>query len=610
MADPVMEYNDKKFRESKIYYADPEFLSMFAYKMISGSAATALNQQHQAVISKSIAEKYFGNDMAIGKTLTFHRGERGAQQITISGVFEDLPLNSHLHTDFVLSFSSIGANNIDGDWEWGNFYTYIQVQHDLQPQTIQAKIPQLLDKHLGKYMSDIEAKGYRMEFKLQPVQSIHLNSKLWGELEVNGDATTVDFLQIVALFILLIAWINYINFSIARSTENSKEISIRKINGASRLQLIAQLLADASVVNLIAIIISIACIQIAIPILKVLIDLPAPVSLGWQGAIILITIYLVGTLGSGLYPAFFISSLNPVSLLKSKVSRSLASVNLNKALIVFQFTASVVLIIGTVTVYQQLTFMRNQELGMDLEQTLIVKGPSVKDSTYRATRSSFTIETKRLPGVVSFAIASSIPGDEVHWGRSFSRQDSPESSVGCAIVAIDENFFPLLSASFAAGKNYPDGTTVWQDAIIINETAAKALGYNNAADIVDQTILWSENERPIPKKVIGVVKDFNQQSLRSKIEPFVFTLKEYIFARGPVNFTRSKSRVKIYRNLYRRFSISGQPCIHKIHLTISSSISTIMRNTKMMTALGRYSLSFQVLLYSSLHSDSLDLQRI
>jgi putative ABC transport system permease protein len=125
MADPVMEYNDKKFRESKIYYADPEFLSMFAYKMISGSAATALNQQHQAVISKSIAEKYFGNDMAIGKTLTFHRGERGAQQITISGVFEDLPLNSHLHTDFVLSFSSIGANNIDSDWEWGNFYTYI-----------------------------------------------------------------------------------------------------------------------------------------------------------------------------------------------------------------------------------------------------------------------------------------------------------------------------------------------------------------------------------------------------------------------------------------------------------------------------------------------------
>jgi putative ABC transport system permease protein len=196
MADPVMEYNDKKFRESKIYYADPEFLSMFAYKMISGSAATALNQQHQAVISKSIAEKYFGNDMAIGKTLTFHRGERGAQQITISGVFEDLPLNSHLHTDFVLSFSSIGANNIDGDWEWGNFYTYIQVQHDLQPQTIQAKIPQLLDKHLGKYMSDIEAKGYRMEFKLQPVQSIHLNS-------TEMQQQSISFRSLLSLFCLL-----------------------------------------------------------------------------------------------------------------------------------------------------------------------------------------------------------------------------------------------------------------------------------------------------------------------------------------------------------------------------------------------------------------------
>lgn len=530
MADPVMEYNDKKFRESKIYYADPEFLSMFAYKMVSGSAAAALTRKDHAVISKSVAKKYFGNDLATGKTLTFHRGERGSQQITIAGVFEDIPLNSHFHTDFVLSFSSIGADNIDSDWDWGNFYTYIQVQHGLHPEAVQSKIPGLLHKHLGKYMSDIEAKGFRVEFQLQPVQSIHLNSKLWGELDVNGDATTVDFLQIVAFFILLIAWINYINFSIARSTENSKEISIRKINGASRFQLIGQLLTDSAVVNFIAIVISVACIQIALPMLKVLIGLPGPVSLGWQGAVILFTIYLVGTWGSGLYPAFFISSLSPVSLLKSKVSRSLASVNLNKALIIFQFTASVVLIIGTVTVYQQLTFMRSQELGMDLEQTLIVKGPSVKDSTYKATRSSFTIETKRLPGVVSFAIASSIPGDEVHWGRSFSRMDSPENSVGCAIVAIDENFFPLLGATFASGKNYPDGTTVWQDAIIMNETAAKALGYNNPADIVDQTILWSENERQIPKKVIGVVKDFNQQSLRSKIEPFVFTLKEYIFA--------------------------------------------------------------------------------
>jgi putative ABC transport system permease protein len=530
MADPVMEYQDKKFRESKIYYADPEFLSMFSYNLIEGNVATALANPDHAVVSRSVATKYFGNGMAIGKTLVFHRGERGPQAIVISGVFEDIPLNSHLHTDFVLSFSSLGINDLDSNWDWGNFYTYIQLQPGLSAETIQAKIPLLLNKHLGKVISDMRANGYRAEFHLQPIQSIHLHSRLWGELEANGDATTITFLQIVAAFILLIAWINYINFSIARSTENSREISIRKINGASRIQLIGQLLTDAAAMNFIAIVISVAAIQATLPILKVMIDLPGAVTLGWQGIGVLVIIYLVGTLCSGLYPALFISRLSPVSLLKSKVSRSLASVNLNKALIIFQFTASVVLIIGTITVYQQLTFMRNQALGMDLEQTLIVKGPSVKDSTYKAVRSSFAIETKRLPGVVSFAITSSIPGDELHWGRSFARQNAPENSVESSIVAIDENFFTLLGATFASGKNYPDGTTAWQDAIIINETAAKALGYFDPAEAIDQTILWDENDRQIPKKVIGVVKDFNQQSLRTKIEPIVFTLREYVFA--------------------------------------------------------------------------------
>jgi putative ABC transport system permease protein len=329
---------------------------------------------------------------------------------------------------------------------------------------------------------------------------------------------------------LFIAWINYINFSIARSTENSKEISIRKINGATRAQLIGQLLTDSAIINLVAMGVSVAMIQASLPMLRAIIDLPDPIVLGWQGLVILAIIYLCGTLCAGLYPAIFISRLNPVALLKSKISRSAVSLNLNKALIVFQFTASVVLIIGTITVYRQLTFMRNQELGMDIDQTLIVKGPSVKDSTYRATLSSFTNETARLSGVSKFAVTSSIPGDEVHWGRSFTPKAEPQNETSCAIVAIDENFFNLLGASFAAGKNYPDGTTAWKDAIIINETASSALGYGKPADAIDQIILWRENGEQVPKTVIGVVKDFNQQSLRSKIEPFVFTLKEYVFA--------------------------------------------------------------------------------
>ena len=264
-----------------------------------------------------------------------------------------------------------------------------------------------------------------MEFLLQPIHTIHLESKLWGEIEVNGDSRTVNFLNIIAILILLIAWINYINFSIARSAENSKEISIRKINGSSRAQLIAQLITDAATINLLAMAISIGIIQLALPMLKFIIGLPDAITFTWESGVTVLTIFVAGTLCSGLYPAIFISRLNPVSLLKGKISQSAINLTLNKALIVFQFTASVILIIGTITVFSQLTFMRDKELGLNLQQTLIVKGPAVKDSTYQATLSFFANETKKIQGVSSFAVSSSIPGEELHWGRSFSRKDTP-----------------------------------------------------------------------------------------------------------------------------------------------------------------------------------------
>ncbi len=529
MSDPVMQYKDKNFRESRIYFADDGFLSMFSYNVIAGSAETALGRPDQVVLAKSIAEKYFGKEDPLGKTLTFHRGERGAKEIIVTGVFDDVPLNSHFHSDFIVSFSTLGID-LDNVWDWDNFYTYIQVQPGMEKKLVESKIPELLNKHIGEFIRADAANGNRFEFQLQPIQSIHLESKLWGELEVNGDAGTVTFLNIIAIFILLIAWINYINFSIARSSENSKEISIRKISGSSRMQLIVQLLTDSALINLFAVCISIAIIQASLPLLKTLIGIPATISYGLENGLTLLCIFAAGTLCSGIYPAIFISRLNPVSILKSKISRSAISLNLNKTLIVFQFTASIVLIIGTITVFRQLTFMRDQELGLNLEQTVVVKGPSVKDSTYQSTLSFFANETSKLPGVSSFAVSSSIPGEELHWGRSYSRKDDPQNSIGCSIVAIDERFFNLFGATMLAGQNYPDATPAWKDAIIINETAAMELGFANASRAVDQTILWHENDQQLPKRVIGVVKDFNQQSLRKKVEPIVFTLRKYVFA--------------------------------------------------------------------------------
>ena len=541
MADPVMQYGEKKFRESKIYFAEDGFLAMFSYKMIAGTLEKALASPNQVVLSRSSAEKYFGSEDPIGKILTFHRGAAGQRELTVMAIFEDVPSNSHLHTDFVISFPTIGLN-LDGDWDWGNFYTYLEIQPGVSAKVVESKIPDLLKKHLEKYMAEITEAGNRIEFLLQPIQSIHLESKLFGELEVNGNATIVSFLSILALFILAIAWINYINFSIARSAENGKEISIRKISGSSRSQLITQLLTDAALINFFAGCISLALIQAGLPILKVLIGLPSAISFDWRDSLILLGIFFIGTLCSGLYPAIFISRIDPISLLKTRISHSVIGTGLNRALIVFQFTATVVLVIGTITVFSQLNFIRNKELGLNLEQTLIVKGPAVKDSTYQATLSFFSNQTKNLPGVSSFAVASSIPGEELKWGRSFSRSDHPETSIGCYIIATDENFFQLFDAKFVAGNNYPDGSSAWKDAIIINEAAAKQFGYQDASLAIGKTILWSEGDKRLAKEVIGVIADFNQQSLHNKIEPIVFTLKEYVFAPWAGEFYAFKIR--------------------------------------------------------------------
>jgi putative ABC transport system permease protein len=529
MADPVIQYGDKNFRENRIYFADPSFLTMFSYRMLTGSNEHALRQPSQVALSSSMAKKYFGAEEPLGKTITFHQGERGASELIVTGVFEDVPANAHFHTDFVISFSTLPFK-LDTDWGWGNFYTYIKLAPGTAPSAVEGKIPALLHKYMGEYL-DAEAKaGNRIQLSLQPIQAIHLDSRLWGEMEANGDRNTVNFLSIIAVFILLIAWVNYINFAIARSTENQKEISIRKISGSDRFQLMVQVIMESAVINLCSMIVSIGVIQAVLPLLKTFVELPEGLTFTTNHLMAVGALFIVCTLCSGLYPAYFISTLKPVLLLKTKVSRSAFSMNMNRVLIVFQFTASIVLIIGTVTIYRQLNFMRTQDTGLALDETLIVKGPAVKDSTYSSHLDFFYNAIDKLPGISAMAVSSSIPGQELHWGRPLHRSEDATNSIDATIVAVDERFFSLFNATFVAGNNFSDATTLNKDAIILNETAAKLLNDAKPADIVGQTIMWGENSGPQPKRVVGVVKDFHQQSLRKEVGPIVFTLKKYVYA--------------------------------------------------------------------------------
>jgi putative ABC transport system permease protein len=530
MADPVMQVREKLFRESRIYYADSSFLALFSYEMVSGSASTALALPDQVALSESTAKRYFGNEDPMGEIMQFHRGERGVSTLKVTGVFRDVPSNSHLHTDFLVSFSTLKSFGVsDTDWGWGNFYTYVKLAPQTKPSVVEEKFPAFLKKYITDLAQD-PANGYSMKLALQPVQDIHLDSKLWGELEPNGDRRTINFLATIALFILAIAWVNYINFAIAKSAESIKEISIRKISGSNRWQLIGQLMAESAMVNLLAILISVVIVEATLPTLKNVLSLPKALTLGRNEIGVISILFLIGTFASGLYPAYAISSLRPLAALKTKGSR-LFNLSLNRTLIIFQFTASIILMISTVTIYRQLNFMLHQQTGFDLDQTLIVKGPAIKDSIYRANQNYFYHSIDQLRNVSAMAMASSIPGEQVHWGRGYSRASDPQKSIGANIVAVDENYFPLFKAKFVAGANFSDASIANQHNIVFNETAARQLGYANSSEIIGETIIWHESQdKQVPKKVIGVVKDFNQTSFRNEVGPMVFALKKYLDA--------------------------------------------------------------------------------
>jgi putative ABC transport system permease protein len=529
MAEPVIQIDGESFREDKIYYADSSFMKMFSYRMYAGSVNEALSKPFQAAISRSLARKYFHDENVIGKVLQFHRGTRGMIELKVAGVFEDLPSNSHFQTDILISFSTFRVP-LDDNWDWDNFYTYIQLEPGTNPADVEKKMPAFLNTYIKEKIAADATAGLSMRLVLQPIQAIHLDSKLWAEISINGDRRTVNFLATIAIIILVIAYVNYINFSIAKSAESIREMGIRKISGSNQAQLVGQLVAESSVINCIAEILSIIAVIVALPYLKELLDLPAgmePVRQDWWNALFL---FIAGILLSGLYPAYAVSTLKPSSILKSKVSRSPFQIALNRSLVVFQFTGSIALIISTLTIYRQLSYIKSHETGFNLTQTLVVKGPAIKDSTYFKHQDFFYNQVKQLPGISSMAISSSVPGQDVLWGRQFSRTDKAEKPLGVGIVAVDENFLRLFGAAFAAGENFPDGTISDRDAVIFNETAVKLLGYSSSSDPIGQTIIWHEDDSRRPVRVIGVVKDFNQRSLRNEIGPIVFALKKYLVA--------------------------------------------------------------------------------
>lgn len=514
---------DLHFSERKGYFADAGFLKVFDLPLVQGNTEQALAAPSQLVVSKQFAQKYFGTADVLGQTLSVNRDGMPVD-MQITGVFDAFPENSHLIVDYLISMPSLAnivaargdtTRPLETSWGWYDFYTYVKLNPRADAGAFAARVPAFTDKYVNSIPRRVQA-GVRFETLLQPLTDIHLWSDINQEAEPNGDGKTVGLLFAVAFFILLIAWINYINLSTARAVERAREVGVRKVSGATRGQLIGQFLAENLLLNAAALALALLVVWGATPAFgnflgsRVPFSLLSGESLAWMTGI-----FFAGTLLSGLYPALVLSGFQPAAMLKGAFKGSFQGANLRRGLIVGQFAISVAMLVGVLVVTRQVAFMRSQNPGFDRTQTLVLEGAAtLQDSLYTGVFEGFRQEVLQLPGVQRMTSSSSVPGDEIYWTAGFSQLKNMEGQQSTLfILGVDAGFADAYNLKLAAGRNFEitDKKTV-----ILNESACRILGFPSPETAVGTYIARGRNDT---LKVCGVVRDFHHLGLQKSVDP-------------------------------------------------------------------------------------------
>ena len=528
------EANDVKFNETKGYYADPSFVKMFDVKIIKGNPSTALNAPDKMLISESMSKKYFGNEDAVGKILTV-KDPGSLQTYQVTGIFKDYPKNSHLIVDYLVSYSTLGKIlRLDGDtsnatetsWGWYDFYSYLQLKPGTDYKKLESKLPSFCDRYINS-QEWYKTNNNRATLHVLPLTDIHLYSNYNQEAEVNGNGQAVGFLFLVALFIIGIAWINYINLATARSVERAREVGVRKVLGAVRSTLIRQFLVESLLLNIVAFILSLAVFYLLLPAFDRFVgrdsytDLALTADYWW----LFLAMFAGGTLLSGLYPSLVLSSFQPITVLKGVFKNTAGGISLRKGLIVVQFITSVVLIAGTIIVYQQVSYMRKQQLGVNIEQTLVLKGAgSLQDSLYRTTFQPFKNELLQQPDIKNVSASTSVMGNEIYWTSGVSRLDKPnETAVTLYHLGIDYDFLPAYDLKLVAGRNFSKEFTTDNKAALINERALELLGYKDANEVINGNLKLKRGRDTLT--IVGVVTNYHHQGLQKAIDPMILLFR-------------------------------------------------------------------------------------
>jgi len=518
----------KVFSERRLYVADSSIFEMFSFPFMAGDPRTALTQGNSMVISESSAAKYFGKENPIGKTL-----EMNGLTLKVTGVFKDVPENSHLKFDMLVSFTTFPPEmGLDQNWAWPEYYNYVQLTPGANTKSIEQRFPSFIQKYLGEKMKEL---NYGASFQLQPLTDIHLKSSLLKEAEVNGSSKEVSFLSIIGIFILVIAWINYINLSTAKSMERAKEVGLRKVVGARRPQLIRQFLFESFLINLLALVLAIAIIYLAGPLFsrftgKDLVKGFFNSGLGhnpsfWFAAV---GIFLGATLLVGFYPAFALSSFRPVLVLKGVINIPNSKISLRRVLVSFQFVLSILLIASTLIVSRQLHFMKNQELGYKKDQLLVVKAPGVIDSTVFDKYRYFRTEITKNPQINEMSASAEIPGKSIESRNSVRRAETDKTHNFTTYLAeVDNNFFNTFDVRILAGRGFGEADSsnahvAKDNRVVINEEVVQALGFKNNQEAINKRLVFILGTDEVNCEIIGVASNYHQRSLKEKYDPILY----------------------------------------------------------------------------------------
>lgn len=558
---PTVEYNNNTFKEGRIAIVDTNFFSVFTLPFLKGNERTALQQPNTVVLTREMATKYFGNEEPIGKVITIN-----SFPCNVTGIIDKVPDNSHFHFDLFVSLLGV-PNATSTTWLESNYFTYLVLRKGYDYKNLEAKFPGMVEKYMGPQiqtamgmnLEQFRSKGNHLGFRLQPLTYIHLHPETSTEIEAGGDLQYIYIFGAVAVFMLLIACINFVNLSTAGASKRAKEVGVRKVMGSGKAGIVQQFLLESLLITCIALMISFFLVQFSLPLFNELSGKQLSMGFDLERVAGILSLGILVSVLAGIYPAFFLSSFKPIATLKGKLSASTKTYGLRSSLVVFQFFVAVCLIMGTITVYRQMQYIQHKKLGYNKDQVLILSNSWRLGKTEKILRD----ELLNDPRIANITMSGYRPAGYSDKNNALAYPVGKENETMKTLeYHIDERYIPTLGIEMAEGRNFNPGLVTDSFSMIINETAAKAFGFDDHA--IGQRIIRENSHRgtKVPFTVIGVVKDFHFKSLHEAITPLLMVLDP---GSGIIIKTKTSDMAPLIASIQQKWASlhSGEPFMYE-----------------------------------------------